>query len=106
MEARNKTIRDYMGFQHKELAPDSFTIESMSKEKMEQYHGKERLGVTLIIDGEEVAMEDEKEQNEQNEQAEQSPEAKNGEESPSEDNNTSAAALEHNSAEATESVDK
>jgi hypothetical protein len=103
MEARNKTIRDYMGFQHKELAPDSFSIESMSKEKMEQYHGKERLGVTLIIDGEEVAMEDEKEQNEENEQ---SPEAKNGEESPSEDNNSSAAALEHNSAEATESVDK
>jgi prophage antirepressor-like protein len=106
MEARNKTIRDYMGFQHKELAPDSFTIESMSKEKMEQYHGMERLGVTLIIDGEEVAMEDEKEQNEENEQAEQSPEAKNGEESPSEDNNTSAAALEQNSAETTECADK
>ena len=58
MESRNKTIRDYMSFQHKDLAPDSFSIESMTKEEMEAYHGKERFGVTLIIDGEEVKVEE------------------------------------------------
>lgn len=92
MEARNKTIRDYMSFQHKELAPDSFTIESMSVEKMQSYHGKERFGVTLVIDGEEVAMED-KEQEVENESA-----------ATDQDNNTSAAALEQHKAQNSESI--
>ena len=92
MEARNKTIRDYMSFQHKELAPDSFSIESMSVEKMQSYHGKERFGVTLIIDGEEVAMED-KEQEVENESA-----------ATDQDNNTSTAALEQHKAQNSESI--
>ena len=61
MEARNKTIRDYMGFQHKELRVDSFIVESMTKEEMESYHGKDRFGIILIIDGEEVAVEEKEE---------------------------------------------
>lgn len=65
MEGRNKTIRNYMSFQHKELAPDSFTIESMTKEEMESYHGKERFGVTLIIDGEEIAVDEKEEETEE-----------------------------------------
>lgn len=92
MEARNKTIRDYMSFQHKELAPDSFSIESMSVEKMQSYHGKERFGVTLVIDGEEVAMED-KEQEVENESA-----------ATAENNNESAAALEQHKAQNSESI--
>ncbi|MBO7286336.1 MAG: DUF748 domain-containing protein [Alistipes sp.] len=92
MEARNKTIRDYMGFQHKELAPDSFTIESMSMEKMQSYHGKERFGVTLVIDGEEVAME------------EQEAEAENESAATAENNNESAAALEQNKVQNSESI--
>jgi hypothetical protein len=62
MEGRNKTIRNYMSFQHKELAADSFTVESMTKEEMEAYHGKERFGVTLIIDGEEIKVEEKEEE--------------------------------------------
>jgi hypothetical protein len=62
MEGRNKTISNYMSFQHKELAADSFTVESMTKEEMEAYHGKERFGVTLIIDGEEIKVEEKEEE--------------------------------------------
>ena len=61
IEARNKSIRDYVSFQHKEIAAERFVVESMTQEKMESYHGKERFGVILIIDGKEVTAEDEKE---------------------------------------------
>jgi hypothetical protein len=67
MEGRNKTIRNYMSFQHKELAADSFTVESMTKEEMEAYHGKERFGVTLIIDGEEIKVEEKEEESDDKE---------------------------------------
>lgn len=97
MEARNKTIRDYMGFQHKELAADRFTIESMTKEEMEAYHGKERLAVTLIIDGEEVAVED---KDEESSKEAQTSESENREDEASETSNsttTKEAASSENS---------
>ena len=56
MEARNKTIRDYMSFQHKELPAESFTIESMTVAEMKSYNGKPRLAVALTIDDEEVEV--------------------------------------------------
>ena len=64
MEARNKTISDYMAFQHKELAPERFSVKSMTGAEMREYNGKERLGVTLIIDGEEMQSNDEEDEKE------------------------------------------
>lgn len=56
-ESRAKIIREYVGFQHKELAAESFVIESQTTEQMKSYKGKPRLILTLIIDDEEVNIE-------------------------------------------------
>lgn len=56
-ESRAKIIREYVGFQHKELAAESFVIESQNTEQMKSYKGKPRLILTLIIDDEEVNIE-------------------------------------------------
>lgn len=56
MDARNKTIREYISFQHKELPAESFTIESMTTPEMQAYKGKSRLAMALIIDDEEVEI--------------------------------------------------
>jgi hypothetical protein len=61
MEVRNKIISDYMAFQHKDLAAERFVVKSMTGAEMREYNGKERLGVTLIIDGEEMEAADEEE---------------------------------------------
>lgn len=69
MEVRNKIISDYMAFQHKELAAERFVVKSMTGAEMREYNGKERLGVTLIIDGEEMEAADEEETTEEEEAA-------------------------------------
>ena len=56
MDARNKTIHEYISFQHKELPAESFTIESMTVPQMQAYKGKSRLAMALIIDEEEVEI--------------------------------------------------
>ena len=65
-ETRCKIMRDYISFQHKELSAESIVIENMTIEEMKHYHGKSRFNVTLIIDGEEVNVDAEDEEDDKN----------------------------------------
>ena len=101
MEGRNKTISDYMAFQHKELAPERFTVKSMTVAEMQEYNGKERLGVTLIIDGEEMKENEEEEENgdKSDDKSEKRSEKENSEATKEDENNNSASdALENDNA--------
>ena len=101
MEARNKTISDYMAFQHKELAPERFSVKSMTGAEMREYNGKERLGVTLIIDGEEMQSNDEEDEKEaKSDDAKAEAENNNSEATnkQEEDNNSADDALQNDNA--------
>lgn len=101
MEGRNKTISDYMAFQHKELAPERFTVKSMTADEMREYSGKEKLGVTLIIDGEEMQSNEEEEENAEksDEKSEKKEEKENSKAiKEEEDNNPAADALQDDNA--------
>lgn len=54
MEHRNKTIREYMEFQHQDMPDSAFTINEVVIDNIRNYKGKDRYTVTLIIDQEEV----------------------------------------------------
>lgn len=56
MEHRNRVIMDYMGFQHRDMPKDAFTINNVVVEDMKNYNGKDRFTVTMIIDDEEVEL--------------------------------------------------
>ncbi len=63
-EGRNKIIRDYISFQHKELAAESFSIETMTIDEMKKYTGKPRFNITLIVDDEEISISSDEESSE------------------------------------------
>ena len=56
MEHRNRTIREYMEFQHKDMPEGSFTINEVVIDNIRNYKGKDRYTVTLVIDDEEVEI--------------------------------------------------
>jgi len=56
MEHRNTTIREYMEFQHQDLADSAFVINDVVIDNIRNYKGKDRYTVTLVIDSEEVEI--------------------------------------------------
>ena len=84
MKHRDRVLRDYIAFQHSELAADRFTIDSIDIESIRSYNGKDRYTIALVIDDEVVEIDSpddeaeatnteatEAEQSEQTEQTEQ-----------------------------------
>ena len=56
MEHRNRTIMEYMGFNHQDMPEGAFSINNVVIEDMVDYHGKDRYTVTLIVDDEEIEL--------------------------------------------------
>ena len=56
MRHRNRTIMEYMSFQHADLPEGSFAINDVVIEDLGSYTGRDRYTVTLVIDGEEVEI--------------------------------------------------
>lgn len=56
MEHRNKTISEYIIFQHPELRAGALTIDSIERDKVINSSGRNRYTVTLVIDGEPIAI--------------------------------------------------
>ncbi len=56
MEHRNRTIMEYMGFNHQDMPEGAFSINNVVIEDMVYYHGKDRYTVTLIVDDEEIEL--------------------------------------------------
>ena len=56
MEHRNRTITEYMGFNHQDIPEGAFSINNVVIEDMVDYHGKDRYTVTLIVDDEEIEL--------------------------------------------------
>lgn len=56
MEHRNRTIREYMSFQHQDIPEGAFEINAVVLEDMKNYAGKDRFTVTLLIDDETIEL--------------------------------------------------
>lgn len=56
MEHRNRAIRDYVSFQHPELRQGAIVIDEIDYEQIKSKGNKNRYEVTLVIDGEKIAV--------------------------------------------------
>lgn len=56
MSHRDRVLRDYIAFQHSEIAPERFVVESVDMQKERGYTGKDRYSVALVIDDEVVEI--------------------------------------------------
>lgn len=54
IDARNKSIAEYMAFQHADMPAGAFTVNTVTIDDVRNYHGKDRYTVTIIVDDEEV----------------------------------------------------
>jgi hypothetical protein len=67
MNHRNRMIMEYMSFQHQDLPAGAFAISEVDIDKVKEYAGKDRFGVTLLIDDQEVAVNSDSEEETQSE---------------------------------------
>lgn len=58
IDARNKSIAEYMAFQHADMPAGAFTVNTVTIDDIRDYHGKDRYTVTIIVDDEEVEVDD------------------------------------------------
>lgn len=54
IDARNKSIAEYMAFQHADMPAGAFTVNTVTIDDVRHYTGKDRYTVTIIVDDEEV----------------------------------------------------
>jgi hypothetical protein len=67
MNHRNRMIMEYMSFQHQDLPAGAFAISEVDIDKVKEYAGKDRFGVTLLIDDQEVVVNSDSEEETQSE---------------------------------------
>lgn len=56
MRHRNRTVEEYMGFQHADIPEGGFALNDVVIEDVRNYSGRDRYTVTLVIDGEEYEI--------------------------------------------------
>ncbi len=63
IDTRNKSIAEYMAFQHADMPAGAFTVNKVTINDVRNYHGKDRYTVTIIVDDEEFDVVSEEDSN-------------------------------------------